>query len=514
MSKVSLEQKDKTNPISLPQGWVFTQIQKVCETTSGGTPSRKKPEFYNGNIPWVKSGELNDSLILSSEETITELGLQNSNATIFPKRTILMAMYGATIGKLGILNLDASTNQAICAFFNDQRIISSKFLFYFLKYSRDNFIKSGFGGAQNNISQEVIREIKIPIAPLNEQKRIVLKIEKLFSIIDNYDSILKQILSKLHQYQNSFLISAFSGTITQKWRRNNPVSSVEVLIQRIISTRLEQASKASDKKTKKQLIQSAKISVIGKNPKINSWLDVKLENLVYIAGRIGWKGLKAKEYTENGPLFLSVYQLNDGGVVNFENSYHISKERYDESPEIQLQNNDILLVKDGSGIGKISIVQDIKEPVTVNSSLLVIRSGKAFIPKFLFYFLYGPELQNIAQQRITGSATPHLFQRDIKKFILSVPPLEEQIEIVKLIENGLTIIQNTHKIILNESKRVNSMKNLILQIAFEGKLLHQDPNDEPAEILLERIKQEKERLEQKQKIIKTEAPKRRRKNGK
>ena len=103
----------------LPKGWIMTTIHRICTTKSGGTPSRKQqPEYFEGGIPWVKSGELNDSVIYSCEETISKLGLEKSSAILYPKNTVLLAMYGATIGKVSILGFEAATNQAICAFFS------------------------------------------------------------------------------------------------------------------------------------------------------------------------------------------------------------------------------------------------------------------------------------------------------------------------------------------------------------------------------------------------------------
>src|SRR5262245_27142339 len=99
----------------LPHSWVWTSIGEIAETTRGGTPSRDRPEFYTGNIPWVKSGELKDGLITQVEESITDNGLAASNAKLFLKGTVLVAMYGATVGKTGLLGIDASTNQAVCA---------------------------------------------------------------------------------------------------------------------------------------------------------------------------------------------------------------------------------------------------------------------------------------------------------------------------------------------------------------------------------------------------------------
>jgi type I restriction enzyme S subunit len=113
------------------------------------------------------------------------------------------------------------------------------------------------------------------------------------------------------------------------------------------------------------------------------WAQAKLEELVYFAGRIGWRGLKAKEYTESGPLLLSVYNLNKGNNVDFTDANHVSWDRYEESPEIKLQENDILLAKDGAGIGKLGIVKDLPCEATINSSLLLIRALETFDPKYL-----------------------------------------------------------------------------------------------------------------------------------
>lgn len=188
--------------------------------------------------------------------------------------------------------------------------------------------------------------------------------------------------------------------------------------------------KKGKKPTKNYLIE------YGQHKTIKTWSNAKLDNLIYIAGRIGWRGLKADEYKKKGALFLSVYNLNRGKgfEIDLKHSYFISLERYNESPEIQLKNNDILLVKDGAGIGKIGIVSKLNQKGTINSSLLLIRAKEAFLADYLLYFLAGPGLQDLAKSRISGTAIPHLFQRDIKEFILPVPPKIEQKEIVKRVQ--------------------------------------------------------------------------------
>lgn len=149
----------------------IVKLGDVAETTSGGTPQRGIARFYGGDIPWVKSGELPDGLILETEETITEEGLANSSAKLLPNGTLLIAMYGATVGKIGILGMQAATNQAVCAI-TPRDDLDRNYLFYWLLKIRRSLVEASFGGAQPNISQTVVREIELPLPELEEQHRI------------------------------------------------------------------------------------------------------------------------------------------------------------------------------------------------------------------------------------------------------------------------------------------------------------------------------------------------------
>lgn len=240
-----------------------------------------------------------------------------------------------------------------------------------------------------------------------------------------------------------------------------------------------------------------------------SWVQAKLEDLVYFAGRIGWRGLQAKEYTESGPLLLSVYNLNEGNYVDFTSANHISWERYEESPEIKVQENDILLVKDGGGIGKLGIVKDLPCEATINSSLLLIRALEAFDPKYLFYFMKGPELQYLAKERIAGSATPHLFQKDIKNFVLSVAPLAEQRRIVARIEALQERSRRAREALSEVGPLLERFWQSVLVAAFRGDLTSDwraaHPNIEPASEVLHRIRVERRRQWEQAELAKYEA---------
>ena len=126
----------------LPKDWKWVKLGEVCFTTSGGTPSRKESNYFNGNIPWVKSGELGNGLITDTEEKISEEAVKNSSAKIFPKGTLLIALYGATIGKLAFLGVDAATNQAICGIYKNENI-DSHYLYNYLFYKKQKLVNQG-----------------------------------------------------------------------------------------------------------------------------------------------------------------------------------------------------------------------------------------------------------------------------------------------------------------------------------------------------------------------------------
>ena len=190
-------------PFEVPESWVWTTLGEVGTWQSGGTPSRSNKTYYGGNIPWLKTGDLNDGLISDIPESITEEAVANSSAKINPTGSVLIAMYGATIGKLGILTFPATAKQACCACIEFNAIIQL-YLFYFLLSQRNEFIAKGGGGAQPNISKEIIVNTFIPLPPLSEQQHIVMEIEKWFALIDqieqskvNLQTIIKQTKSKI-----------------------------------------------------------------------------------------------------------------------------------------------------------------------------------------------------------------------------------------------------------------------------------------------------------------------------
>lgn len=228
------------NEVEIPTSWRGARLAELGEWGSGGTPSRSNPSYYGGGIPWLKIGDLNDGEIWESEESISNSGLANSSAKLLEPGIVLVAMYGS-IGKIGLTRISCATNQAIAFCRPDKRVVDSKFLFWGLRYLRPRLVSMGQGGAQLNISQTLLKDVQLPVAPLGEQRRIVEKIETLFAELDKGEESLRQVQVLLARYRQSVLKAAVTGELTADWRaqRAGQMEHGRDLLARILKTRRE-----------------------------------------------------------------------------------------------------------------------------------------------------------------------------------------------------------------------------------------------------------------------------------
>lgn len=482
--------------------WIEVELKKAGDIVTGGTPSKNENDFYNKNeFPFFKPTDLNQGINTdSSTDFLSAAGYMNSRKA--PKGSVLVTCIGATIGKTGLIRREGAFNQQINAILPFSHI-DSKFLFF--QIVSGSFQKQIRESASSTtlpiLNKSKFSELVVHLAPLPEQRAIVARIEELFSELDHAVSSLQSAQAKLDIYRQAVLKKAFEGGFTEEWRFQNPgVSSFDFL------------SNISESRKKnpfpKNSIYHKKIGhdfQFSKFSNIPSWSKASLDKLIFIAARIGWRGLKKDEYTDDGPYFLSVHALNYGKYVDFSQAFHISKERYLESPEITLQEGDVLLCKDGAGIGKLAIVKGLESEATVNSSLLVIRGLEVLTQDFIYYLFCGPGLQKLVFERITGSATPHLFQNDIRKFELLIPPIQEQEQIVQEIESRLSVADKLAETIQTNLQKSEALRQSILKKAFEGRLLSEaeveacrkEVDWEPAEGLLARIERSRnERIKQ------------------
>ena len=189
--------------------WPKVAISEFCVTGSGTTPSRKNAAYYGGDVPWVKSGELVGNVISQTEETVTEKAVAETSLKLAPAGALLLAMYGANVGRIAELGIAATTNQAICHIVPDPEVADRRYVFRTLETLADYFVHRGAGGAQSNISQALIKQTKIPLPPLEEQKRIAAILDKADELrrlrrraIDRLDTLAQSIFYDM--FGNSF----------------------------------------------------------------------------------------------------------------------------------------------------------------------------------------------------------------------------------------------------------------------------------------------------------------------
>ena len=213
-------------PFEIPESWEWVTLGAIGTWQAGGTPNRGIKEYYGGDIPWLKTGDLNDGYITNIPECITKLGLEKSSAKLNPKDSVLIAMYGATIGKVGILTFPATTNQACCACI-EYPAVDKLYLYYFLLSHREIFISRGGGGAQPNISKEIILATQFPLPPHAEQQRIVAEVEKWFTLIVTLEENKEDLKDYIKQVKSKVLSLAISGKLVPQDPNDEP--AIELL---------------------------------------------------------------------------------------------------------------------------------------------------------------------------------------------------------------------------------------------------------------------------------------------
>ena len=225
-SKISDKPHYENVPFEIPETWEWVTLGAIGTWQAGGTPNRGIKEYYGGDIPWLKTGDLNDGYITNIPECITKLGLEKSSAKLNPKDSVLIAMYGATIGKVGILTFPATTNQACCACI-EYPAVDKLYLYYFLLSHREIFISRGGGGAQPNISKEIILATQFPLPPHAEQQRIVAEVEKWFTLIDTLEENKEDLKDYIKQVKSKVLSLAISGKLVPQDPNDEP--AIELL---------------------------------------------------------------------------------------------------------------------------------------------------------------------------------------------------------------------------------------------------------------------------------------------
>jgi len=443
------------------RNWSWVKLGEVCETTSGGTPSRKNPKYYDGKIPWIKSGELNFNTIRDSEEKITADAIENSNAKILEKGTLLIALYGATVGRLAFLGIEAATNQAVAAIFTPKNL-SSKFLYWFLFSYREKLLTQRIGGAQPNISQGTLRNIPIPLPPLAEQKKIVEKIEELFSGLDNGVASLKKAKEQIKLYRQSVLAAAFSGRLHQ--------DSTDSRIDKI---KEKKSAKSKNPVNSNPDNQNPENPLIPANPGSDNlpvgWKWVKLGE---VSLKIGDVDHKMPKSVENGKYpYLSTKDLTDDFKINFDNAKRISENDFHQlSKKIKPERGDIIFSRYGT-IGRNVLVETDIDFLVSYSCAIIKPDSKMITSKYLYLYTLSPLIKSEIKKYTVQTTQANVGISSINNFIVPLPSKEIQQQIVLEIEKRFSEADNLEKAIDDSLAKSELLRQSILSQAFSGKLV-------------------------------------------
>lgn len=433
-SKPLPEITDEEKPFDIPESWEWVRLGELGEWCSGATPSRQHPEYFGGEIPWLKTGDLNDGYIKEVPESITDEGFQHSSTKINPIGSVLIAMYGATIGRLGILQIPATTNQACCAceLFSG---IYNKYLFYFLLANRKNFIKQGAGGAQPNISKAKIIDTIIPLPPLAEQRRIVDKIEELQPDIDAYDKAQTKLQAIEQRFpdamKKSLLQYAIEGKLVPQRKEEGTAKDL------LAEIRAEKARLVKEKKIKKtkplpNITDDEKPFAIP-----DSWEWVRMGDLLNIIGGTSYKN---NQITTHGLRILRGGNINTPNISLYNDDVFLPLTFIDK--EKLIRQNDILIVAStGSkkAIGRSGFVYGTHDNISIGAFLRICRLFYTKIFPYMTLIFSSEYYRNHIRESVQGTNINNVKKEYILNFLAPIPPLAEQRRIVAKLEELLPL---------------------------------------------------------------------------
>lgn len=433
---------DDEIPFDVPESWKWVKVGNVGSWSSGATPSRTNPAYYGGSIPWLKTGDLNDGFIQEVPEYITDLALEKTSLRLNPIGSVLMAMYGATIGKLGILEIPVTTNQACCACI-PYAGMNNKYLFYYLMSMRQSYIGMAEGGAQPNISKEKIVNSLIPLPPAEEQRRIVAKIEELLPYVDRYAAAYEKLEQFNAKFPEDMKKSILQYAIQGKLVEQRPEEGTGKELYRQIQTE------------KQRLIKTGKLKKTRALPTITgeevpydfpaSWKVCYIDDIAFVTKLAGFEYTKyiSDNLVPTGiPLFKGKNVQNGKLVLSFES--YIPESVSDELPRSQITKKCLLTPYVGT-IGNIAVFDgSFKAHLGSNVGKIELLNSDTqtfILEEYVLWYLkstYGyAELTKYkkatAQESISIDA--------IRNVVIAIPPLEEQRRIVAKLEEILPLCE-------------------------------------------------------------------------
>lgn len=432
----------------MPEHWGVSCLKhSVNELYSGGTPESGNSEYWANDdeesIAWVSIGDMTrDALVKSTEKRITRAGLASKRLRILPTGTLLYSMY-ASLGKVAVLGIPATVNQAILGIVPDSRKSEQSFLRYWLIKMENHLELFSSSNTQDNLNAGKVRALPLVVPPPAEQRSIAAFLDRETGRVDRLVAKKRELIERLKEKRTA-------------------------LISRTVTRGLPPAA--------------ARAAGLPENPPFkpsgHPWLDdipkhwevKRLKEVSVLFGRIGFRGYSTDDlvYEGEGAISMSPSNMADG-VVSLNKCTWLSWEKYHESPEIQVQPDDVIMVKTGSTLGKTAFVQSVPVPMTVNPQLMIFKEVKCS-KRFLFYYVFSNVVQDVIPLHNTGSTIPTMTQEGIGKLPFPHPPLPEQAAIAAYLDGETAKLDALVGKVEEAVERLQEYRTALITAAVTGKI--------------------------------------------
>lgn len=457
-------------PHTLPTGWVECKLADIGILTTGNTPPTNDSKNYGDDIPFIQPPDLKNCKIFNSSKKITEYA--RNKTRILSPYSILVSCIG-NLGRVGINTREIGFNQQINAI-TPYESIDSFYCFYFMQQHtvKNQLEELSSATTVAIVNKTSFSKINFSFPPLNEQRRIVAKIEALFSELENGVVQLTLTQAKLKQYRQALLKTAFNGNLTADWRAKQNSPHVE---------RSETSPHLS-----REILRSAQDNEGGLPV---GWEEKSLGECGNTHGG-GTPSKSNNEYWDNGTILWVTPKDMKHNLIKT-SIVKITEQGLQNSSAKLTSNRAILFVIRSGILRRILPIAMVDMPVTVNQDLMVLNIKNNICTNYLFWYCQANEKDIRNQCAKDGTTVESVDASKLKQFPVPLPPLHEQAEIVKRLEAQFSVIDAIEAEITLNLQKAETLKQAILQKAFTGQLVPQDPTDEPASELLKRIQSEK-----------------------
>jgi type I restriction enzyme S subunit len=495
------------NSRGTPLNWTVAPVHELFDVVGGGTPSTDVAEYWQGATPWISSADIDERHQITPRRCISEQAIKNSATNRVPAGSVIVVTR-VGLGKVGIADTSICFSQDSQALIFNRDLLLPKYVLLYMGTAVQVFKHISRGTTISGVTKKQLRDLEFRLPPLPEQKRIVEEIDKQFTRLDAAVAALKRVRANLKRYRAAVLKAACEGRLVpteaelarREGRSYEPASALleRILIERcprweaVARQKLRSPKVAADDNTlRAKYLEPASPDKSNLVQLPTGWEWARAEQLCDFITK-GTTPAASKLFDDSGEVpYIKVYNLTNRGTLDFSmNPTFIARATHEgELARSRVFPDDVLMNIVGPPLGKVSIVPSTHPEWNVNQAIAIFRAMPSFNNKFLSYCLLTESVLTWAVRRSKATAGQFNLTLEICRDLpLPVPPANEQRRIVNELERRLSVLEELEMQTKLDLTRAERLRQSILKSAFEGKLAPQDPNDEPANVLLERVR--------------------------